>query len=171
MKKFKIIIIGLMIFISVALIPEKSYAEELSEEDYEKLAEVIKQELKNGDLDSKEDIKEAIENAEEEFDLEISESEKNKVVSVMDTVNKLGLDPEKVADMVDDVYDKVIQGKDYENTDDMINAIEDEIIESATDKVEEKIKDKLNNSIGDYFKVFVERIKKQIERIKNLWTK
>lgn len=147
------------------------HASELTSEDYEKLAEVIKDEIKNGNLSSEEDIRKVLENAEEEYDLEISDSEKDKVVSVMNTVNSLGLDPNTVTDMVDKVYDKVVDGKTYDDTNEMINAIEEEIIETATEKIEEVVKEKVNLSIGDYFRTFIERIKHFIERIKSLWTK
>ncbi len=151
-----------------------AYAEDLgqlSNEDYSNMADLIKNQIEQGNLDSSEDIQKAIDAAEEEYGIEISDSDKEKAVKILDTVNDLGIDKDKLADIVDDVYSNVIEGKEYDNTEDMVEAIEDQIIDSATDKVKEVVKENVKHSFSDYFRTFLDRINEFFAKIKSLWAR
>lgn len=170
----KMILMGLFLVLMLGIAPSLTVrAAELTSEDYEALSGAIEKGLREGNLDSEEDIKKALEKAADKYDIEVSDKDMERVVDIMNTMDSLGIDKEKMADMVDDVYDKVVDGKQYESTDDMIDAIEDQVIDSATEKVKEAVKEtvkeKVNKSFSDYISDFISRISEFIERIKALW--
>lgn len=141
----------------------------MSEEDYARVMEMVKDELRNGNLENEEDIRQAIDNAKQQYNVEIPDKEADKIVKVMDTVDSLGIDQDKIADVIDDVYDKVIDGKTYESTDELLNAIEDQIVDSAVDTVAQGVKEKFKISIKDYFSDFFNTIKDFFKRILAKW--
>jgi len=174
MKKNVRRLLLLMAATIVILIPVRIYASEIYEldsDDYSKIADIIRDQIANGELDSEEDVDNIINTAEDMYGIEISDSDRENAIKVFDTMNDLGIDKERVVEVFDDVYDKVIVGKQYENAEDMVEAIEDQIIDSATDKMKEVVKENVKKSFSDYFKAFVDRIKEFIEKIKELWLK
>lgn len=147
-----------------------TYAADYTSEEYGKILEVVKDELRNGNLDSEEDIRSAIESAEEKYNVSISKSDEEKIVGIMDKVNDLGIDNEVVSDVLDDVYDKAINGQSYDSTEEMIQAVEDQIVDSATDKIASTVKEKVKKSIFDYGRSLVERIKAFFKRLIGVWS-
>ncbi len=174
MKK-RIRLSAILLAVTVSMVPAIGvYAEgleQLNNEDYGDIVSLIKEQIANGSLESEEDIEKAIEAAEDNLGIEISDRDKEKAVKILDTVNDLGIDKEKLVDVVDDVYDKVIDGKEYKSVDEMVDAIEDQVIDSATDKVKEVVKENVKNSFSDYISTFIERINAFIDRILGLWRK
>ena len=61
----------------------------------------------SGDLSSEEDIRGAIEEAEDELNLQISDSMKTKMVGLMQKINGLDLDLDSLKDQAQGVYDKL----------------------------------------------------------------
>lgn len=89
----------------------KWLSEELAkEENKEKAGEVIsfiKEKLEAGELESEEDISDAIQEGEEKFDVSLTEEEEEQILQAMQKIKDLGLDPEKLLDRVEKMYDDV----------------------------------------------------------------
>lgn len=131
---------------------------------YDQMIQLIKEEIKEGELDSEEDVRNAVEKAREKFDLEITESEEEKIVDVMNTINDLGLDKNQLADKVEEVYNRVgnnISTNLDEAVDQVVEEAKKEIVETATEKVGEAVK----KSMLDYIKDFKISIGKMISKI------
>ncbi len=132
----------------VAVVPA-TYASAENKRDYDKMLEIVKDELKNNDLDSEEDVRKALEEASKKYDVELTEKETEKIVGVMNTINKMNIDKDTLIDIVDDVYDKV-DGKLDGTTSEALDIIEEQVIESATEAVKQNMK----KSFTDYFNDF-----------------
>ncbi|MBQ0027641.1 MAG: DUF1002 domain-containing protein [Lachnospiraceae bacterium] len=157
------------IFICVAIPRLDIRATEDNSEYYGIIVEIIKEELRNGNLQTKEDAYEAIRKAEKQYGIDISDADEEKIIRLVGLAEDLGVDGEKMADIVEDVYDKVIDGKVYESTDDMIKAVESQVIDSAAEVVKENVVDTLKKSIDDYFNDFMERMRSFWKKLLSIW--
>lgn len=86
-------------------------SEELAKEENAELIEnvmgFIREKLEAGELDTDEEISNAIQEGEEKFDVSLTEDEKNKILQVVQKIKDLGLDPEKLLNYVENVYKEV----------------------------------------------------------------
>lgn len=76
-------------------------------EKVEELIALVKQEVLENNLATKEDIKEAIEAASNSLELNLSEEDKQKIVDLMDKINDLDLDIESIKNQAKELYDKL----------------------------------------------------------------
>ena len=122
-------------------------------DEYKALISEFKDELRDGNLKTEEDVRNAIREAEDKYGVDISPEEEQKAVDLMDTVNDLGVDEDKLADVVDDVYDKIAD-KTYDTASDAIDDIRNQVIDSVEDAVVDTVKE----SFADYIKALWEQI-------------
>ena len=71
-------------------------------EDVEAMIADLKARIANGDLDTKEEIAAAIEEAAEKYDLNISEEDKEKILALLDKLKDLDLDWDSIANQAQD---------------------------------------------------------------------
>lgn len=116
-----------------------------SSEEIEDVVEFIKEKLAAGDLETDEDIEDAIKEGEDKFQVELTEEEKEKILDVMHRITDLGLDPEKLLDRAKEMYTK----------------FGDELVDNAETTVKETVK----NSVAGYFSDFGKRIKEFVVTI------
>lgn len=116
-----------------------------SSEEIEDVVEFIKEKLAAGDLETDEDIEDAIKEGEDKFRVELTEEEKEKILDVMHRITDLGLDPEKLLDRAKEMYTK----------------FGDELVDNAETTVKETVK----NSVAGYFSDFGKRIKEFVVTI------
>lgn len=119
-------------------IPEEFQNEENSEL-AEKAIDFIRQKLEAGELESDEDISAAIEEGEDEFEVSLTEEEKDQILQGVKKVKKLGLDPEKLLDQAEKMFD---------------NAKQELITET-----EEKVKTSFVSSVTGFFQDMGSRVK------------
>lgn len=134
-------------------------------QEYGPLIEEFKDRLRDGRLQTEDEVREAIKEAEDKYDMDISAEDEKKAVDFMDKVNSLGVDGEKLADVVEDVYDKAISDKVYESASDAIDAVEEQIIESTKEAVKESVK----KTFRDYCADLLDKISKFFGEIISLW--
>lgn len=139
----------LALLLTVAMLLPNTKVNASEKKDYGKMLEIVKEELQNDDLDSEEDVRKALDEASKKYDVELSDQETEKIIDVMNTVNRLDIDKETLVSIVDDVYDKV-EGKLDGTTSEAMDIIEKQIIESAT----EAVKDNVKKTVSDYFSDF-----------------
>lgn len=72
----------------------------------EELVAFIKAKLASGELETDEEIREAIREGEEKFNVSLTDEEKEKILQVMQKIKDLGLDPEKLLDQAKDLYEE-----------------------------------------------------------------
>lgn len=75
-------------------------------DEIEELIAYIKGKLANGELQTEEDIKNAIQDAQERFKVTLTDEEIQRILDVMNKINKLGLDLDSLLEQASDVYDK-----------------------------------------------------------------
>lgn len=157
------------ILLCIGICSVDAFAQEAASTDYAVIVEVLKEELRNGNLQTEEDVRNAIDKAEKAYGIDISESDEEMLVKLVSLAEDAGIDGEKMADIVDEVYEKAIEGKEYENTEEMIKAVEEEIIDSAAEAVKDTVTETISRSVSDYFTDFVERMKYFWEKLISIW--
>ena len=80
--------------------------EALTKEQADEIFNFIIQKIAEGGLDSEEAVQEAIAEGEEEFQVFLTEGEKDKIVQIVDQVNAWGLDAEELAKKAKELYDE-----------------------------------------------------------------
>ena len=116
-------------------------------EEIEELMAYVKGKLAAGELESKEDILAAIKEGEVKFGVTLTEEQKQQILDVMEKIDKLGLDPEKLLDQAKDLYEK----------------FGEEVVNKATDAVKKSV----TESIGDFFSEMVDEV---VNFFKNLFS-
>lgn len=116
-------------------------------EEIEELMAYVKAKLAAGELETEEDILEAIQEGETKFGVTLTEEQKQQILAVMEKIDKLGLDPEKLLDQAKDLYEK----------------FGEEVVDKATDAVKKSVTD----SIGDFFSEMVDEV---VNFFKNLFS-
>ncbi|MGL5258967.1 MAG: DUF1002 domain-containing protein [Lachnospiraceae bacterium] len=111
----------------------------------EELVAFLKGKIASGEVETEEDILNLIEESEEKFNVTLTEDQKAQILSLMEKIKKLGLDPEVLLDQASDLYEK------YGT----------EIFEN----VETAIKDSVKTSITKYFTNVVDYVSSFISNI------
>ncbi len=113
----------------------------------QKVIAFVKEKLDNGEMETEDDIRDAIAEAEQEFNVELSEDTKDKIVQVAKKVQDLGLDTDELAKQAQSLYEK------YGN--DIFEKAADDIVETVKEAVAESVK----TSMGNFFTDFGNNIK------------
>ena len=121
------------------LITTGELAEGENSEEIEELVAFIKAKLAAGELNSDEDIQNAITEGENKFQVSLTDEEKEKILAVMHKIKELGLDPEKLLDQAQDLYKK----------------FGDELFQNA----EEAVKQTISQSVTRFFSDLGNRVK------------
>lgn len=100
-------------------------------EEVEELIAYIKAKLAAGELETEDDIRQAITEGEERFGVTLNDSEEQQIVDFMMKIKELGLDPNVLLDQAADLYDQ----------------FGDELLNKATDEG-------FWNSVGEFFSNF-----------------
>lgn len=80
--------------------------ENADSEEVEALIAFVKAKLAAGDLETEADIREAIEEGEEQFGVTLDESEIQQIIDVMNKIKGLGLDPSVLVNQAADLYEQ-----------------------------------------------------------------
>lgn len=113
----------------------------------EELIAYLKAKLAAGELETEEDIRNAVIEGEEKFGVDLSEEDINKIVSLMKKIETLGIDPELLLNQAKDLYDKFGDGI-LEDPEGAIKDAAGNMVKSAFSKMVENIK----TSVTDFFK-------------------
>ena len=113
----------------------------------EELIAYLKAKLAAGELETEEDIRNAVIEGEEKFGVDLSEEDINKIVSLMQKIETLGIDPELLLNQAKDLYDKFGDGI-LEDPEGAIKDAAGNMVKSAFSKMVENIK----TSVTDFFK-------------------
>ncbi|MCR5793526.1 MAG: DUF1002 domain-containing protein [Lachnospiraceae bacterium] len=89
------------------LVVTSELAEDVDPESMEKLMAFVKQKLAENNLDSEEEILAAIEEGEKEFDVKLSDEEKQKIVDLMTKISALDIDLDSLLSQADSIYDGI----------------------------------------------------------------
>lgn len=119
-------------------------------EDAKKIFNFINEKLEEGKWESENGIKEAIAEGEKEFDVTLTNEQKDMILSAVSKIKKLGIAPEYIVEQAEKIYEKY--GAD----------LKDEISENSQQIVEEaqnKIKEEIDKSVKDYFSDMVSNVK------------
>ena len=108
-------------------------------EEVEQLVAYIKAKLAAGELETDDDIRNAINEGQNKFSVTLTDDEVNKIIDVMHKIKALGLDPQVLLTQAQDLYKK------FGN--DMVNHTEDIIKQSVSD------------SVKSYFSQMTDRVK------------
>ncbi len=109
-------------------------------EQIEEFMEYVKAEIVAAGIDDPEKIREIVENAEAEYDITLTEEQKEMIVSLMEKIGKLDIDPKKLLEQAGDLYDK------YGET------VLKEAKEMLDSVFTEEVKESIWTAIGNFFK-------------------
>lgn len=109
-------------------------------EEVEELIAYIKAKLAAGELETEEDIRQAISEGEEKFGITLSQEEIQQIIDFMLKIKELGLDPNVLLDQAADLYDKF--------GDELLNMAQDDGFWSGVGNFFSSI----GNAIVDFFK-------------------
>lgn len=127
------------------LITTGKIAEGENSEEIEELIAFIKAKLAAGELETDQDIEEAIKEGEEKFQVTLTEEEKEKILQVMNKIRELGLDPEKLLDQAKDLYSKY--------GDELLNNAQEAVKQTFLESVKQFFND-FGNAVKDFFAGF-----------------
>lgn len=106
----------------------------------EEFMEYVKAEIVAAGIDDPEKIREIVEKAAEEYDITLTEEQLEMIVSLMEKIGKLDIDPKKLLEQAGDLYEK------YGET----------VLKDAKAKLDEVLTDEVKTSIwtaiGNFFK-------------------
>ncbi|WMC94244.1 DUF1002 domain-containing protein [Kineothrix sp. MB12-C1] len=121
-------------------------AENVSSDDIEKLIAYIKEKVANGELETDEDIRAAVEEGEERFGVTLTKEEVERIVSLMNKLESMGLNSDYLISQAEKLYKKY--GTDIVNhADEAISEAVNDAVKNAANGFFKSIKD----SVTDFF--------------------
>lgn len=121
-------------------------AENVSSDDIEKLIAYIKEKVANGELETDEDIRAAVEEGEERVGVTLTKEEVERIVSLMNKLESMGLNSDYLISQAEKLYKKY--GTDIVNhADEAISEAVNDAVKNAANGFFKSIKD----SVTDFF--------------------
>lgn len=113
-------------------------------EDAKKLIDFVEKQIQNGKWESEEGIREAISQGEKEFNVTLTDNQKNQILSIIEKIKQLGISPEFILEQAEKLFEKY--GKELKE--EASNAGK-EILEETKDKIQEEVKKSFVNYLSD----------------------
>lgn len=82
-------------------------ADSIGDDEAEQLIALVKNKVVSGELDSEEDIADAVEESAEELDVTLSDSDKKQIEELMQKISELDLDVNQLKEQAKDIYNKL----------------------------------------------------------------
>ena len=120
------------------------------DEDIEELIAYIKGKLASGELETEDEIRDAIIEGEEKFGVTLSDEDIEKIISLMKKIEKLGIDPEMLLSQAKDLYDK-FGDSILEEPEKAIKEAAGSAVKNAFEKMAESIKTTVTNFFDSLF--------------------
>lgn len=123
--------------------------ESVKPEDAKKILAFVEEKIEEGSWESEEGIEEAIAEGEEKFG-KLTDEQKSLILSAVEKVKALGIDPEFLVNQAEKIYEKYSQD------------IQEDITESSqkiAQEAQNKIKEEIDKSLTDYFSDMVNSVK------------
>ena len=119
-------------------------------EDAKNILQFVEKKIAEGNWETEQGINDAIAEGEKEFDVTLTNKQKELILSVVSKIKSLGIDPEHLVKQVENIYEKYSE------------EIKEDISEKGKEIVEEtknKIKEEVNKSLTDYFSDMFKSVK------------
>lgn len=126
-------------------------------EEERQLLEALKDRIAAGELETEEQIREAVTQAEEELGLTLTEEQRERVVSLAEKISALAPDPDEVLAAAQELYEKY--GSELKESAD--EAIQEKIVEPAKEAAVEGVK----SALKDFFSELVNSVKEFFSQI------
>ena len=126
-------------------------------EEQKKLLEKMKEKLDAGELETNEQIREAISQCEEELEITLTEEQKEQLMGLIQKMNALGLNSDEMLSKAQELYEKY--GEQIKKSADA--AIQENIVEPVKEAVVEGTK----SAIRDFFRDMGESIRSFFARL------
>ena len=115
----------------------------MSGDDIEKLIAYIKEKVANGELETDEDIRAAVEEGEERFGVSLTNEEVQRIVDLMNKLEGMGLNSDYLISQAEKLYNKY--GAD--------------IVNHADEAISEAVSDAVTNAAGGFFQSIKNSVK------------
>ena len=116
-----------------------------------KMLDFVKDKIDSGALDSQEGLKDALQEGKEQFGVEISEADAQKIVDTLDQLEQFGFSPDTVIDEAKSLYEKY--GEDC--VDHMNEAVTNAVKDTASNAAEsfaDYLKESVTDALQEIFK-------------------
>ena len=137
----------------------------------QKLFDFVEKQIEAGNWETKEGTDKVIEEGEKLFNIQLTESQREKLEKTIDKVKSLNISPEFLLEQAKKVYEKY-GGKLEENNSEAKEEKEKETDDKEESPTEGTFKDEIrkevNNSIKDYFATVVKNVKDFIKGFLNI---
>ncbi len=110
----------------------------------------VKAEVISGDITNLEEITEVIENAQTEYNIELTEDQKQQLANMMQGIGELDIDPEKLVEQASDIYEKYGEPILEEAKEVVDGIFTEEVKQSLWDQIK-GIFSTLWNAVKDFF--------------------
>lgn len=130
------------------------YIQKANPEKVKKMFSFVEEKIDEGKWNSTEGIEEALEEGEEEFQVTLTKSQKEKILGVVEKIKKSNIDPKQLVKQVKDIYEEYGE-KIANSSKEEVENMKDEIVE----KIEEAVKESVKKSVTVYFTNVVNRVK------------
>lgn len=124
-------------------------AQNVSSDEIEQLIAYLKEKIANGELDTDDDIREAIKEGETEFGVSLSEAEIQKIISLMNKLENMGLNSDYLISQAEKLYHKY--GAD--------------IVNHADEAISEAVSDAVANASAGFFQSIKNSVKEFFQGI------
>lgn len=125
---------------------EENVTHSLDSDTLAEIEEFIKDKWNNGELETREDIEEAIDEAVEKFDGSLDADQKKKMADILEMLQGLGVDLDVLGDKLTGLYEKY-GDKIAESTEDFVKK---EIIEPAKEAAVDSAKSTMKSFFSDF---------------------
>ena len=124
-------------------------AQNVSSDEIEQLIAYLKEKIANGELDSDDDIREAIKDGEAQFGVSLSEEEIQRIINLMNKLESMGLNSDYLISQAEKLYNKY--GAD--------------IVNHADEAISEAVSDAVANASAGFFQSIKNSVKEFFQDI------
>lgn len=122
----------------------------LDPKDAQKILDFVNEKIEDDSWKTKSGIDQAIEEAQQEFDVTLTKEQKELIHSVAQKVKNLGIDPSFLVEQAEEIYEKYSEELKEEMT---------QAGEKVAEEVQEKVKEEVSRSLNSYFNDMIRNVK------------
>ena len=155
-KRMIIMALALSMLLFSTDMTAQAAAKSIDEETFEEIVAFVKEKMDAGELDTKQEIRQAIEEGEKEFGVDLPGSAEELIVNTGVLVQKLGLDSEALAQKAQELYDtygdsivEELEGILDGEVSGKGSALKEQLVESAKEAAAEAVKSTARNFFSD----------------------
>lgn len=123
-------------------------------QEQKQLLEKMKEKLDAGELETEEQIREAVGQCEEELEITLTEEQKDQIVALVGKMNDLGLDSDEILSKAQELYEEygeqIKKSADAAIQENVVEPVKEAVVEGTKSAIRDFFRD-MGNSIRNFF--------------------